>query len=452
MHNSKPGGIDGMAAHGRRRIALLAALSAALISLSSCSGLMGYGLLLWSVDEPRIPSGTVLPVYIRSNIDNVWVVGVPGTKQKIELELWKLDMVGSKRKAAERAKRFTEYATVYAETLTDGLPIREEPDNLAKRVYRLRQGQIVKVLAKAKGNPAMAGDSPLPGDWMSVLTDDGTRGYCFSYRLRLFDQADEAIASSKDESAEQADPKLDLMLSRTWRPELYKELVDKRRIDLERFSVKYGFFPGHDSGVAKISMPDLDLEQSYSGIKKLRDGVWRFEGSSFQATLRSDSVLAVQYSDSGGAQRTLVFVALAADAADIVAQEKDRRQALFDALRSLGPTFRSENYGTLVFTPEGGFSWLGSDLLRPTSIPAEAGTTGRVEMRLFLDDALSSLYTGAFSLRFEGAPDGRTVDFLYTLEPNGMRLEYLPRSSLDGTTVKRRAASPIVVAFAKAEQ
>ena len=428
------------------------ALAAVSIAALSCSQIQGYGLLLWSVDNPKIPSGTVLTVYIKSNIDNVWVVGVPGSKQKIELPLWKLEMVGSKGKATERAKKFAEFATQYAETMTDGLPIREEPDNGARRVYRLRQGQIVKVLAKAKGAPAMAGEAPLPGDWLKVLTDDGSSGYCFSYRLRLFDQADGAIASSTAKKQDETDPKLDRLLSHAWRPESYKDMIDSRRVDLDKFSVNYGFFPGQDSGVAKLVVPGLDLEQSYSAIKKIRDGVWRFEGSSFQATLRNDSVLAVQYADAGGAQRTLVFVALPVDAKDIVAQEQDRRDALYQAILKRGPAFRSENYGALAFAPDGTFTWNGYEILTPSAVPANSGNGGTAEMRLFLDASLSSLYDGAFSLRFAGLQPGKTVNFLYVLEPNGLRLEFLPSSSLDGTTVKRRAASPIVISFARAER
>jgi hypothetical protein len=43
------------------------------------------------------------------------------------------------------------------------------------------------------------------------------------------------------------------------------------------------------------------------------------------------------------------------------------------------------------------------------------------------------------------------VDFLYLLEPTGLKLEYAPPASLDGTLVKRRSPSPIVVSFTKTE-
>ncbi|MFA6507714.1 MAG: hypothetical protein WCT14_16555, partial [Treponemataceae bacterium] len=95
-----------MGASGKKALFTIVAFIFASAVLSSCSQIKGYGLLLWSVDEPQIPSGTMLTVYIKSNIDNVWVVGVPGTKDKIELPLWKMELIGSKGKTKSAAKKF----------------------------------------------------------------------------------------------------------------------------------------------------------------------------------------------------------------------------------------------------------------------------------------------------------------------------------------------------------
>ncbi|MDR2103355.1 MAG: SH3 domain-containing protein, partial [Treponema sp.] len=104
--------------------------------------------------------------------------------------------MGRGKAARQRAADFAPLALTYAETLQDGLPIREEPDNGARRVYRLKIGQIIKILAKVPGNPAISttGD-PLPGDWYQVLTEDGSTGYCFSYRLRLFEHTGGPLAA-----------------------------------------------------------------------------------------------------------------------------------------------------------------------------------------------------------------------------------------------------------------
>lgn len=52
--------------------------------LTSCSNLMGYGVVLWSIPEEHLYDGDIVPVYIKSNINKVYVIGVPGTDRKIE--------------------------------------------------------------------------------------------------------------------------------------------------------------------------------------------------------------------------------------------------------------------------------------------------------------------------------------------------------------------------------
>jgi hypothetical protein len=232
-------------------------------------------------------------------------------------------------------------------------------------------------------------------------------------------------------------------------------MVDGRRIDLERFSEQWGFFPGQDTGVARIFLPDIDLSYPYTGFSPQGDGAWRLEGTPVQLTLRSQAVLAVQYLTDSGAQRTLLFTALPVSAADLVIQETERRAALFAVLRGRGPVFRSENYGTLTFAEDGGFTWTGFDLLVPSIVPATVRGTGRLAMRLFLDTPLAANYDGAFSLIFENqetalAPVAQ-AHFLYKLEAQGLRLEPGPSSSVEGVLVRRRAASPMVIYFSPSE-
>ena len=442
---------------GFTRAAKTAAAAFILLALSSCSRLLGYGVLLWSIDDPSVAAGTVLPVHIRSNINGVWVVSAEdeagGKARRFELPIWKLEFAGSRGKAEAYSEAFSEFASAYAEAVQDGLPIRAEPDNNANRNYRLKLGQVVKVLGRAKGNPAMSGDSPLPGEWLKVLTDDGQIGYCFSYRLRLFRQerGSPVAAPAAAESAE-ADPKLDLIFSTAWHPEVYKEMIDTKRIDLERFSASWGFFPGQDTGIVRISLPKLELSYPYSAVAPVRDRTWLFEGSRVQASLRSDTVLSVQYIDAGGAQRSAVFVALPSSAEDFIARETERRDSLFLSIVRLGPVFRSENYGTLAFTSEGGFAWTGYDILVPSIIPSASKGTGRASLRLFLSDDLATAYSGALSLSFDPAEISSPVNFLYTLEPGGLRLEYLPPSSLEGVLAQRRGPSPTVIFFSSAER
>lgn len=458
---------------------MIAAVVAVLASALSCSRRLGYGVLLWSEEDSGIPSGTVLPVHIRSNIDGVWVVGIPeeyrqeGSElDKLELPLWQLEFFGSKSKALAWAQNFAEFAAAYGETTQDGLPIRAEPDNAARRVYRLRLGQIVKILGRAAGNPVMSGDTPLPGEWLKVLTDDGSVGYCYSFRLRIFEHSAgplvaEAEAGQLDPEQEQ---KLEPVLSRVWSPDWYKEMVDRRQIDLESFSERWGFFPAQDTGIVHLSLPDIDRAYQYSRIVPAGENSWRFEGAPLLMTLRSPNLLAVQHLEAGGAQRTYLFTALPVDVKDLVAQETERRSAGIRTLYERGPLFRSENYGTLVFSQEGGFSWTSFDLLVPSIVPSDVRGAGNAELRLFVDPSLEGLYDGSLTLRFdraqalqeEGASESSApavrssgaavVDFLYKLEPTGLRLEHVPPSGIEGSIVRRRAPSPVVIYFFSSER
>ncbi|QQO09264.1 SH3 domain-containing protein [Breznakiella homolactica] len=426
------------------------------ILFSSCTRLLGWGVLLWSVDDPAIPSGTVLPVYIRSNIDQVWVVGIPDEYResedsidKFELPLWQLNFSKNKKDALEQAEAFTEYAKQYAETIQDGLPIREEPDNSARRVYRLRQGQIIKILSLSTGNPAIsAAGTPLPGDWYRVLTEDGTTGYCFSYRLRLFEHTGGPLMVTQTVAEETEDKDLELVFSKTWYPESYSTMVSRGRIDLNDLSKKWSFSPGQDSGIAHIYLSNLDRSFPYTSIRRTGNRAWVFEGTNLQMNLRSDTTLAVQFSENGGTQRTLLFVALPGDVDDLIDQETERRKTQFDGIYSQGPVFQSANYGTLVFTEDGKFTWTGFNLLSPSVIPPSVPGTGTIDMGIYLTGSLQNQYTGALTLRFDGAGSrGPSLNFMYVLDSQGLRLEHAPDSVMDGITVVRRASSPLVIYF-----
>ncbi len=442
--------------------AMLILFTSICIPFSSCSRLLGWGVLLWSSEDPAIPSGTLLPVYIKSNIDQVWVVGIPEQYKKdeksidkFEIPLWKLELVGSKKAAEEWAKKFSGYSRTYAETLQDGLPIRESADNNARRIYRLRGGQIVKILDQVEGVPAVgASGAPLPGNWYKVLTEDGSIGYCFSYRLKMFEHTEGQLVKSPEVEKEEADTDLDMIFAQKWYPDWYGTMINKAQIDLADISKQWNFNPGQDSGIAHIYIPRVNRTFNYTSIKPSGTRSWVFEGTSLQMTLRSDTTLAVQFTEGTGTLRTQLFVTIPINIDDIITQETGRREALFQTLLSTGPVFHSENYGTLTFQPGNSFSWIGYNLLVPQTIPASVEGRGTADMGLFLSASLQTQYTGAMSLQFYGADQGKpaTLYFMYTIDSQGIRLEYVPESSLDGNVVTRRAVSPIVMYFYKMGQ
>ncbi|MDR2952954.1 MAG: SH3 domain-containing protein [Treponema sp.] len=443
----------------RKSFFTVCAAFAAVLSLSSCSRL-GWGILLWSTDEPPIPSGAVLPVYIKSNINQVWVVGVPETYRtdkegdKIEIPLPQFEFSGSRRKAEQRAGEFAEYAGFYAENLQDGLPIREHPDNNARRVYRLRTGEIIKILSRIEGVPAIsATGEPLPGDWYKVLTWDGTTGYCFSYRLKIFEQGIGSVQSAPAAGRKtETDPDLDMVLARVWSPESYQQMVNSKRLNISELEKHWRFDPGQDTGTAKIILPDMKKEFVYESIYPDGDRAWRFEGTTLQMNLRTNTTLVVQFTEGTGGMRTLLFAALSADVDDLIIQENARRESQLASIVNMGPKFTSNNYGTVTFSINGEFEWTGYDLLVPQLIPSEAAGNGNIFMDLFIAPSFEEHFTGAFTLRFAGVPaEANRIRFMYSLDNQGLRLEVVPDYAIEEITVTRRSSSPIVLYFFRDE-
>ena len=68
------------------RNAFFLLLSGLFIILTSCSNITGYGMLLWGIPEYHLQDGDIVPVYIKSNISHVYVVGLPENGGKIEID------------------------------------------------------------------------------------------------------------------------------------------------------------------------------------------------------------------------------------------------------------------------------------------------------------------------------------------------------------------------------
>ena len=407
--------------------------------------------MLWSTDSPPVDSGAILPVYIKSNIEKKWVVGLPenaGSDKnlKIEVPLSQLEYIGRKSKAEIWAQEFAPFALLYAENLQDRLPIREGPDNNSRQVYRLRLGEIIKIMDQTRGIPPISttGD-PLPGEWYKVMTVDGIIGYCFSYRLRIFNQNDESVqTASLGEIA--PDPELENVLSKTWSFESYLQMINSKRIDILELERKYRFDPGYETGVARIILPGLEKQFTYNRIQPDGERAWIFENTALQMVLRNNSTLAVIFSE-GTEKYTHVFVSLPNSIDDIILQENARRENQYQMIYDQGPVFTSNNYGSITFLQTGDFVWTGYSLLVPQIISSQTAGQGRIEMDIFIAPSLEGRYSGAFSLNFTDIRQNNIIYFMYVLDDQGLRLEVVPAFGIENNTVTRRDASPTVLYF-----
>ena len=228
----------------------------------------GYGVLLWNLPEYQMQDGDLVPVYIRSNISQVYVIGT--SQGKIEIPLWQITDPEMKFKAKKTAKKFEEYKHTYASVALDGLPMRAEPVNTAKQVYRLKKAETIKILYKGKGQAVYAGKKPLEGEWLRVLTSDGTVGWCFSYNLRPFETDVNGNRINGEVVAEEnhIDAELTEMLKKTWYPDSYKNMIDSGRIDPARINLNYNLHLNEETNRLSFVMPEVKKEWDYTGASE----------------------------------------------------------------------------------------------------------------------------------------------------------------------------------------
>ena len=210
----------------------LIALCAISFALASCSRVMGYGMLLWDIPERGLQDGDILPVYIRSNISHTYAVSAPDSKERFDIPLWQITSPSSRRALKKTKLAYAEFLHRYASVKLDGLPIRAEPVNTARQVYRLRKGEIIKILYKGEGQAVMVGSDALAGSWLRVLTSSGTQGWCFSYNLEVFEtQKGGAVAAGEGSGAEEKDDVFEKLAGTIWYPDYYRAMIREKRVD-----------------------------------------------------------------------------------------------------------------------------------------------------------------------------------------------------------------------------
>ncbi len=416
-------------------IRLVTALLIIAALASSCSRTIGWGLVLWPPEGSALGYGEAVPVYFMSNITRTYAVEVPATGGKEELELWRLELHKNKKSAEQREEEYAALAPIFGLVARDGLILRTEATNIAEQVYRLKLDEEVKLLAKTEGAPVETGGERLPGDWYLALAADGTRGYIYSNQLMLWDASREprpSIASSDLLiSAQEAD-----LFEKTWRPDYFLSMVDRSQVDLGGYQQRFGIFTDPQRRQIRIERPEFSKFYSYTAIERQEDGSFILQPSGLRFSftqggellitppvedLRPEDKLAAEES---GVPRSFVFVQQREDPRAVITAEERRRLGLLSALVADGELFETESGGSLVLSRTGRFTWLGYESLSPAPIPAESGTTGNIAMDLFLGPELTSIWQGAFTLRFDANLD-QPISFAYRAGPYAMELGYI---------------------------
>ena len=429
------------------RTALAVCLLFCGVMLTSC-GKLGYSVVLWNDSVNDLQDGTIVQVYIRSNISHVYVIALPDSDKKVEVPLWMLTEPMSKSKALKTAARYADYEHTYASVKLDGLPIRAEAVNTSKQVYRLREKEVIRVLYKGKGQAVTNGRGNMEGEWLRVLTSGGTQGWCFSYNLDLFKADAQGLAkgNEKEAAVETADTMLDNIQSKAWYPEVFFDMIHNNRIDPARMDPTYGFKMDVEALSVRVTLQSTSLSWTYTDVEKPSAKVYHFIGTPVTVTVRNENEIAVQFTDKDSKIKSQNFVALSENITNLIQEEITRRDKELEQLRMFGPSFKSSNYGRLTFQDGKQFVWTDYSLLVPSIISNAARGRGTVSVNYFISNSLKVSYDGILSLRFSGM--SKDVNFLYKMTSDGLRLEDASRAQISNGVVVSRGPSPLVIFFA----
>jgi len=412
----------------------------ALFFIFSCGQRpIGYGVILWSQDESVIESGTITPVYSESRLQKTYDIGVPGTDTIITVENWRISFFNRRGDAEAYANRYREFGNLIGISLMNGLPIRREPRSNADRVYRLRKGEMVKILDRSETTSVEGGSESY---WYHVLTEGGVSGYCFGHALNVGTFKD----LLKEAEPPEKDPVLTRILKNTWRPEYFKTLINRRTVDLNRIQPEYGLFPDSAGKTIKIVTPSHSIDFVYSAITPSGVNSYVFEDTPLQISVISDSEIEVRYTAYQKEYRE-IYTILNYDIEEIIKNEVERRDKLFEQLIGMGNSFTSSAYGTLKVEEDRTFIWQDYSKLVPNVIPSGLMGTGKIEFSLFLTPELQEIYDGVVTFAFTAPGEEKRVSFLYRLQENGVRFLYIPEGDIRDMTVTRENPFPLIIFF-----
>lgn len=418
---------------------------------TSCQKIKGYGIVLWNLPEYNLQDGDVVPVYIRSNITQQYVIGT--RDGKAEVSLWQISEPVSKGKAKKlAATKYNTYRHQYATVAMNGLPMRAEPVNTAKQVYRLKKDEVIKVLYEINGQPPMTGGKPLEGKWFRVLTTDGTQGCCFSYNLRLFetDITGQRVGGTEVVEQKNDNADFDSLLANRWYPDTYRNMIESGRIDPSKFNLSYYFQLDTENKKLYFSMEGVNRSWDYKGAVSSGANAYALTEIPIIVTVRRDNYIVVRYTGPSGKPEDFNLVTISQDINELIAQEIQRREKEYEQIYMFGPAFKSDSYGTLTLSEDHGFTWNNKNLLSSSGIISQnVSNKGNAQIKYFLIKNLQNSYDGVLTFKFDGY--NKEINFLYKMEANGLRLEDATGATMDNGTIRERGMSPLVLFFSNVE-
>ena len=387
---------------GRTRIGGVVA-GACLLLLAACGQApRGFGVVLWSAGGVP-PTGAVVHIIEESTIeDRYLVLGAGGDQgeEPVPVVRWRVRVYPDAEQATAFAARYAPFTDNYGYAVRSGLPVRAEASATADIIYKLREGQVTKVLERG-AQPERVG--VYENYWYQVLTEDGVAGYTFGEFLPVFQASGDPHAEAARLRAD--DPALEHLLATVWRPDYFRAMVITGRYDLRRFRAEYGLFPDPAARLFRLVTETGTQEFRYRTVERVGEGRYVFHPEAgagpVRFTVHGSRRVSMSYS-AAGRQVTRVFVQLSRDVAESIAAEQDRRDRLYRNLLERGAVLHSSGYGTIELGPERRFRWQRFLALVPELLPSELPGTGRVDFRYAPAPELGGSYDTVISFLFDG--------------------------------------------------
>jgi hypothetical protein len=426
-----------------RRWVLLLAFALLAFGMNSCGlGRLGTGVVLWS-DSEHLTNGSLVWVWDQSRIRKSMIVQRTDGGSRFEISSWRVREFSNEADARAFQKQFVQWNDIWANVQRGGLFVRSEPDASASRVYRLSDGEEIKILNQ---NPQTVTIDGLVGHWDEVLTQNGATGWVFDYYLSLY-----KVANGVQTQLKQSGPGnfyLQAVETNPWYPEDFLNQVAQRRINLKIFDPGYVFhYNGSDAFDLTLppnlstGAPAQSFHFAFTRVQKIDTATFLFVGpANLSVRVLNPEATRIEIKFLQNDQQvTFLYARLDKNIGDYIAQETASRLDQLNTLLNLGKTLVSPTWGRIDLNQDGSFIWTGFQALQPplgVLFPSDLTGKGQLLFDWFKDQQ----FVGDWQvLRMSLARSGGEPDFsqlfLYRFLKGGLQL--LPVSNADVNTVKR---------------
>ncbi len=403
--------------------------------ITACGG-GKTGVILWSPDTEILQNNQLVKVEYAGDEELIIQATIDGKRQNISVESWRIFNAPSASAAKKYQNEYRDFAAVTAISQRNALPMREETNASSDIIYRLREGEIAKVLDRSGSTEEIGNMNEY---WYYLLAEDGSRGYTYGYYLAI-----QNIQEDTTESSSSSDEQLQTILDTPWKPQAFQEMIENNRINTRYFDERYGLFFHKSTQQVEIYLPDFHRTFDYENIEKTSWNSYFLPGAEITIRLRESDNLLVQF-PANNKMRTEIFAHIEVDFADLLQQEIEKQQQQLQQITTNGTQLHSTAYGSISIQSDGRFRWSNYGMLQDRIIPAGAGNTGQILLDYHLSRNLQSRYSGVLAFQFDQEPDN--VVFLYEQTADGIRLTYAPDNTIDQFIVQNVSTSPTILFF-----